>query len=241
MKTKLAIAAALMAALLSASQAGAQANAANYIFSTTTTGSLTNMSSGTTQLLAANLDDTASPVTLLGFDFFFMGVRQDRFSINENGVLRFAAGAQAGSPYKPLAQAALPIVTAYGADQRTHAVDGKVHFKVTGAAPNRVATVEWLNKQSNFNTGGTADLTYQVRLFETTGCIEFAYGSMTMSTAGGRGRQLAEPQHRLLEQQRGGHRGLGHGGPERHAGARPTTAPRPPRWPTCTPRGRSPC
>ncbi len=184
MKTKLVIAAALMAALLGAPKADAQANAANYTFSTTTTGSLTNMSSGTTQLLAANIDDTASPVTLLGFDFIFMGVRQDRFSINENGVLRFAAGAQAGSPYKPLAQAALPIVTAYGADQRTHAGDGKVHFKVTGSAPNRVATIEWLNNQSNFNTGGTADLTYQVRLSETTGCIEFAYGSMTMSTAG---------------------------------------------------------
>jgi uncharacterized repeat protein (TIGR01451 family) len=184
MKSKLVIAAALMIALLGAASAGAQANAANYSFSTTTTGSLTNMSSGTTQLLAANIDDTASPVTLLGFDFFFMGVRQDRFSINENGVLRFAAGAQAGSPYKPLAQAAVPIVTAYGADQRTHAGDGKVHFKVTGAAPNRVATVEWLNNQADFNAGGTAGLTYQVRLFETTGCIEYAYGSMTMSAAG---------------------------------------------------------
>jgi uncharacterized repeat protein (TIGR01451 family) len=184
MRAKLAIAAALMITLLGAASAGAQANAANYSFSTTTTGSLTNMSSGTTQLLAANVDDTASPVTLLGFDFFFMGVRQDRFSINENGVLRFAAGAQAGSPYKPLAQAALPIVTAYGADQRTHAGDGKVHFKVTGSAPNRVATIEWLNNQADFNTGGTAGLTYQVRLSETTGCVEFAYGSMTMSAAG---------------------------------------------------------
>ncbi|HEX2645454.1 MAG TPA: hypothetical protein VHU81_20815, partial [Thermoanaerobaculia bacterium] len=184
MKSKLVIAASLMIALLSAASAGAQANAANYSFSTTTTGSLTSMSSGTTQLLAANIDDTASPVTLLGFDFFFMGVRQDRFSINENGVLRFAAGAQAGSPYKPLAQAAVPIVTAYGADQRTHAGDGKVHFKVTGAAPNRVATIEWLNNQADFNAGGTAGLTYQVRLSETTGCIEYAYGSMTMSAAG---------------------------------------------------------
>ncbi len=183
MKTKLVVAAALMAALLSAPKANAQANAANYAFSTTTTGSLTNMS-GSTQLLAANIDDTASPVTLLGFDFIFMGVRQDRFSINENGVVRFNAAAQAGSPYKPLAQAALPIVTAYGADQRTHAVDGKVHFKVTGAAPNRVATIEWLNNQADFNTGGTANLTYEVRLFETTGCVEFAYGSMTMSAAG---------------------------------------------------------
>src|ERR1051325_400775 len=171
----------------------AQANAANYTFSTTTTGSLTNMSSGTTTLLNANVDDTASPVTQLGFDFFYMGVRQAQFSINENGVVRLGAAAQAGSPYKPLAQAALPIITAYGADQRTHAGDGKVHFKTTGAAPNRVATIEWLNNQANFNTGGTADLTYQVQLSETTGCIQFVYGSMTMSVAGAADTNSRDP------------------------------------------------
>lgn len=171
----------------------AQANAANYTFSTTTTGSLTNMSSGTTTLLNANVDDTASPVTQLGFDFFYMGVRQAQFSINENGVVRLGAAAQTGSPYKPLAQAALPIITAYGADQRTHAGDGKVHFKTTGAAPNRVATIEWLNNQANFNTGGTADLTYQVQLSETTGCIQFVYGSMTMSVAGAADTNSRDP------------------------------------------------
>lgn len=158
--------------------------AANYTFSTGTSGSLTDMSSGTTQLLAANVDDTASALTNIGFDFFFQSTSFTQFSINENGVLRLGAVAQTGSPYQPLGQAGLPIVTAYGADQRTHAGDGKVHFKVTGAAPNRVLVVEWLNNQSNFNTGGTADVTYQVRLSETTGVIEFVYGGMTMSTLG---------------------------------------------------------
>jgi uncharacterized repeat protein (TIGR01451 family) len=173
----------LFALLLGTGRAEAQPNAANYVFNTTTTGSLANMT-GSTTLLNANIDDTASALTPLGFDFFFMGVRQTQFSINENGVLRLGAAAQTGAPYKPLAQAALPIITAYGADQRTHLGDGRVHLRVTGAAPNRVATIEWLNNQANFNAGGTADLTYQVRLSETTGCIETIYGSMTMSAAG---------------------------------------------------------
>jgi hypothetical protein len=158
--------------------------ASNYVFATATNASLTDMSTGTTQLLAANVDDTASPVTNIGFDFYFQGARFAQFSINENGVLRLGAGAQAGSPYKPLAQAGLSIITAYGADQRTHAGDGKVHFKVSGSAPNRVLVVEWLNNQADFNTGGTANLTYQVRLYETTGVIELVYGSLTMSAAG---------------------------------------------------------
>ena len=166
----------------------------NYAFATGTTGSLADMSTGTTQLLAANLDDTASPLTDIGFDFFFQGARFTQFSINENGVLRLGAAAQAGTPYQPLAQTNIPLITAYGADQRTHLGDGKVHFRVTGTAPSRTLTVEWLNNQSNFNTGGTADLTYQVQLRETTGSIGFVYGSMTMSTAGAASTDSQDPQ-----------------------------------------------
>jgi Carboxypeptidase regulatory-like domain/G8 domain len=169
------------------------ADSNSYTFATTTTGSLTDMSTGTTTLLNANIDDTASPLTNIGFDFYYMGARFTQFSINENGVLRLGATAQTSTPYKPLAQAGVPIITAYGADQRTHAGDGKVHYKVIGSAPNRTLVVEWLNNQSNFNTGGTADLTYQVRLNESTGVIEFVYGSMTMSTLGAADTNSRDP------------------------------------------------
>ncbi|GEM_PF-1141416 len=167
--------------------------ASNYSFATTTTGSLTDMSTGTTQLLAANIDDTASALTSIGFDFYFQGARFTEFSINANGVLRLGATAQTSTPYKPLAQAGISIITAYGADQRTHAGDGKIHYKVTGSSPNRVLIIEWLNNQSNFNTGGTADLTYQVRLNENTGVIEFVYGGMTMSTLGAADTNSRDP------------------------------------------------
>ncbi|HEX8649375.1 MAG TPA: Calx-beta domain-containing protein [Pyrinomonadaceae bacterium] len=167
--------------------------ASNYTFATATNASLTDMSTGTTQLLAGNIDDTASALTNIGFDFFFQGARFTQFSINENGVLRLGATAQTSTPYKPLAQANIPIITAYGADQRTHTGDGKVHFKVIGSAPNRTLVVEWLNNQANFNTGGTADLTYQVRLYERTGVIESVYGSMTMSTAGAADANSRDP------------------------------------------------
>src|SRR3982751_1300186 len=53
--------------------------ASNYGFATATSASLTDMSSGTTQLLAANIDDTASPLTNIGFDFYFQGTRFTQF------------------------------------------------------------------------------------------------------------------------------------------------------------------
>ncbi|HEV7644006.1 MAG TPA: hypothetical protein VGO50_08715 [Pyrinomonadaceae bacterium] len=165
----------------------------NYVFVGATNGSLTNMTSGTTTLLAANTDDTASPITNIGFDFYFQGIRYSTFAINDNGLLRLGGAAQVSTPYQPLAQAGLPIITAYGADQRTHTT-GQVRFKVTGSAPNRVLTVEWFNNQANFNAGGTADLTYQVRLYETTGVIEFVYGTMTMSVAGAASTDSQDPQ-----------------------------------------------
>ncbi|MCU1268000.1 MAG: hypothetical protein JWM21_4318 [Acidobacteria bacterium] len=159
--------------------------ASNYSFNTGTVASLTDMSTGTTQLVAADQDDTPSAVTNIGFDFYFQGARFSQFSANSNGLIRLGGTAvQGASPYKPLAQAGISLITAYGADQRTHAGDGKVHFKVIGSAPNRVLVVEWLNMQSNFNAGGTANLTYQARLIETSGVIEFVYGSMTMTAAG---------------------------------------------------------
>ena len=194
MKTKLAVAAVLLAVFLAPSHAQAQANAANYAYTTTTSGSLTNMSSGTTTLINPDQDDVASAVTLIGFEFVFMGVRQDRFSVNSNGTLRFGATQVSTTLYDPLAQAGQSLIDAYGADQRTHAVDGKVHYKVIGSAPNRTLVVEWLNMQSDFNTGGTASLTYQVRLTETSGTIEFAYGSMTMGTAGAADGNSNSPQ-----------------------------------------------
>ena len=132
MRNSLIATVAAAAVLLVAGRAAAQPNAANYVFSTTATGSLTDMSSGTTTLVAADQDDTASAVTLIGFDFYLMGARQDRFSVNSNGTLRFGGTAISNTLYDPLAQAGQSLVTAYGADQRTHAGDGKVHFKVTG-------------------------------------------------------------------------------------------------------------
>src|SRR5436190_14801794 len=194
MKIRALVAVAAVVSLFSAGRAFAQPNAANYSFSTTTTGSLTDMSSGTTTLVAADQDDTASAVTNIGFDLFFQGNRVTQFSVNSNGTLRFGSTTISNTLYDPLAQAGQLLITAYGADQRTHAGNGKVHFKVTGSAPNRVLVVEWLNMQSDFNAGGTADLTYQLRLAETTGTIESVYGSMTMGAAGAADPNSSSPQ-----------------------------------------------
>lgn len=89
--------------------------ASNYAFTTATNASLTDMSTGTTQLVAANQDDTASAVNNIGFDFYFQGARFSQFSANSNGLIRLGPVAvQGGSPYKPLAQAGLSLIAPVG-------------------------------------------------------------------------------------------------------------------------------
>jgi hypothetical protein len=159
-------------------------NASNYTFTTATNGTFTDMSSGTTQLVAASADDTASVVTNIGFDFFFQGTRYSQFSASSNGYIRLGSTAVAAAQYT-LGTANFPLITAYGSDMIV-STSGKVHYKVTGTAPNRVLTVEFLNITIIYDGVGTsADGTYQVRLYEGTGEIEFVYGAMNRNTGTG--------------------------------------------------------
>lgn len=164
----------------------------NYGFVTTTSGSLTDMSSGTTTLVGPDEDDTSSAVTPIGFEFFFQNARQTEFSVSSNGGLRLGNAAIESSNYYPVGTGG-PIIAPFASDQRCHPGDGKVHYKVLNSAPNRVLVVEWLNMQSTyFNT--TADLTYQARLYESTGVIEFVYGSMYFDGAASSWSGSASPQ-----------------------------------------------
>ncbi len=163
--------------------ASAESDAAgSYVFNTGTT-LLGDMSGATTEVVAANGDDQGSAVTDIGFDFFFQGTLYQQFSVNSNGLLKLGGDPiQGGGPYLALGQSGQALISAFAADQRTHAT-GKVHYKLKGAAPNRSLIVEWRNMQSRFPDMGSADLTYQVQLYETSGIIVLAYGSMTMGAA----------------------------------------------------------
>lgn len=157
-------------------------NTANYAFATTTTGSLADLTTGSTLLIGPNQLDYSTPLTPIGFDFYFRGVRQTQFSVNANGLLQFASLAQTGSPYTPLAQSNKPLLTPYGASLRLHST-GKVHSKLFGSAPNRMLVVEWRNLQSVPVPGGDPELTFQAQLFESTGVIRYVYGSMTLAAS----------------------------------------------------------
>ncbi|NMB81358.1 MAG: hypothetical protein GYA14_06025, partial [Ignavibacteria bacterium] len=74
-------------------------NSSNYSFSSLSDGSLTDMSSGTTQLIAPNTDGLNTGIfsntNPIGFTFYFMSQPYDQFVVTEDGVLRLGTSLSA--------------------------------------------------------------------------------------------------------------------------------------------------
>jgi hypothetical protein len=149
---------------------------------------LEDMSAGTTTLIAASQDDTASAVTNIGFDFWFDGVRYSQFSVNANGLLGFGGvavnNAASGRTNDFATTTNNPKVAAYWDDLCTP-VTGMVHYKVVGTPGDRRLVVEWQNMVT-FGTSCTTGLsigTFQVWVYESSassqpGVVQFAYGAL---------------------------------------------------------------
>lgn len=58
----------------------------------------------------------------------------------------------------------------------------QIKYQVTGTTPNRVLTIEWKNVE-HYDDIASKHFSFQVKLYETTGQIRFAYGSSTPGLA----------------------------------------------------------
>lgn len=169
-------------------------SSANYTFSTNATGSLAldangnaiDMTTSTTQLVAASSDQGVSAVNNIGFDLYFMGNKFTQFSTSANGLLQLGSSAVSGSTYVASGgTATLPVISAFAGDLQTGS-SGKIHYKVIGSAPNRCLVVEYLNMNLYYASAVYGnDATFQVRLYETSGVLEFVYGTVAVSSITG--------------------------------------------------------
>ncbi len=136
----------------------------------------------------SSTDDNRSAPTDIGFTFSYMGNSYTQFSISTNGYLDFSSSTADGetvgpygfenSQFSATSGTLLAIAPLYDDLLGKLSINSSFKYLVTGSAPNRVLTVEWISvKQSSDNS--TADLNFQVKLFETTNGIEIVYGSMS--------------------------------------------------------------
>lgn len=164
----------LMFTLGSVGNLSAQVNF--YGFSAGTGGVLQDMT-GSTQLIGSASDDGVSAVTGIGFTFNYAGTNYTQFSANANGLVRLGSVVVTDQWTNSASNAntATPAIMPYWDDLAT-GTGGKVHYLLTGTAPNQRLVIEWFVTVPRA-TGGTAAAKFQCWLDEGSNQIKFVYGS----------------------------------------------------------------
>jgi len=142
-------------------------------------------------------DDNRSEATDIGFDYWYNGQRYTQFSVSTNGFLDFSSSVDDGGPqcddygycnfrfsssninngtWLALAPFYDDMTTGGGADP----LGSSIKYLLTGTVPNRVLTVEWDAMAVYLNT--TPDINFQVKIYESTGEIEYLYETMDDGT-----------------------------------------------------------
>src|ERR1700756_2856494 len=153
----------------------------NYSFSASSGAYTAN--SGTT-IVAANTDDGTSSSTAIGFTFTFGCTNYTTFQANSNGMMFLGTSlvtTTADYANNLNSNTDRPIIAPLWDDLKT---TGGVNYKLTGSAPNRVLTVEWLSMLWQYNAA-SASISFQVKLYETTNQIDFIYSQLAGSVSGG--------------------------------------------------------
>ncbi|TND07504.1 MAG: hypothetical protein FD123_3214 [Bacteroidetes bacterium] len=139
-------------------------------------------------------DDNRSDAQDIGFDFWYNGTRYTQFSVSTNGFIDFSTAANIGTgtgaygyvnaPFSAAnnttALALAPMYDDLTTLGVTDPLGNSIRYQLTGTAPNRVLTVEW--KDMSIYGQPTVALNFQAKIYETSGIIDFLYGSMNPSS-----------------------------------------------------------
>ncbi len=188
---------------------GFSQSCANYVIARTTGITYTSIfGTGSNSFSWRNLtggatnDDNRSIFTAIGFDFWYLGIRYTHFCASTNGYIDFSSSANigtAGAAYGPAngnefsvggtggtMLALAPIYDdLWPENQGSTPLSLSINYKSTGTAPNRILTVEWVNMEKYKGAPywtTPPSLSFQVKLYETTGIIQYVYGSMIQGT-----------------------------------------------------------
>jgi len=130
-----------------------------------------------TSLTLASQDDSGIGNLPIGFTFNYNGATHTVFGARTNGLIELSqtGAALTGASANALATTANCIAPLWDDNNMT---GGTIIYATTGAAPNRVLTVQWTGMHVG-STGNATNPTIdaQVRLYETTGVVEIMYGS----------------------------------------------------------------
>lgn len=148
-------------------------------------------------LIPGNSIEMFSALQPLGFDLIFMNRHFNHFYVHSNGFIRLAFRNSANYPstgswfmndltivngYKPELDISNAIIAPFWSFMRTSSAGPTIRSVLTGSAPNRCRTITWhvYIPESSTNNTVPADGEFQLRIYETSGIIEFVYRRMTI-------------------------------------------------------------
>lgn len=166
--------------LLTTTAGRAQSTVSRYQF-TASAGTFTPLVGGTA-VPAILRNNTVSGSLPIGFTFTFGGVGYSSFQVSSNGLLGFGgnlstAGAEMSNTLtsSQLTGGSLPVLAPFWTDLFGDASQGaSAQYALSGTAPARVLTMEWLDY---YDVNGDAPrfISFQVKLYEATGRIDYLY------------------------------------------------------------------
>lgn len=151
----------------------------NYAFNTGTSESLSlgGTSNVSLTLMNQNNDNAVSTVESIGFDFWLMGKMHNQFTVSSNGIIRLGNSTISGSTYQ-IGQASQALIAPFAGDLAT-GTSRKILRTYYGSSPNAICVIDFINMSLDYTTSPFPNNgSYQVRLYQNTGVIEFVYGSM---------------------------------------------------------------
>ncbi len=133
---------------------------------------------GGTDVNSVEADISISAAIPIGFTFEFDGASYTSVKVGSDGFLSFNSSAGSGTTndLDNGTASRRPLVAPLWDDHQGSATtsNSKASYVVTGTAPNRVFTFEWLNWEWNWNANDSV-VSFQVKLYETTNEVQFAY------------------------------------------------------------------
>ena len=136
-------------------------------------GTFTPLVGATNTSVARTADFGISAAFPIGFTFNFDGNNYTQVMASADGVLLFGTGrtATAANNLATATATQRPGIAALWDDLQCRS---GVTYQLSGVAPNRILTVEWLNMEWDW-TAPAAVISFQVRLYETSNIVDIIY------------------------------------------------------------------
>ena len=149
----------------------------NYAFAAST-GTFTALSTPINPTLTSgDVDDGWFNGIPIGFDFWYMGVHYTTVSASTNGWISLGANITNAQFTPGLTSNGNPRpVIAPLWDDLSIVATTNVSYQTTGAAGSRIFTLQYLNIKWDLSAAGAVS-SFQVKLYESTGKVEFVYRS----------------------------------------------------------------